>query len=313
MTGQWSQLAAEIRKMTSDPVRFDVPMWRHVTFRIGGPAALFAEPADREDLRGILRLAQERKVSVYLLGGGSNLLVADHGLRGLVLHTGRLSSVTRLGDDRGRKLVAAESGVPLASLIKRCAAWGMSGLQMLAGIPGTVGGAVVMNAGAGDRCMADLVTEVTFCADGSIRTIPAEECGFDYRTSVFQEPFGDAVILGAKLALQPGQPEGLRREIGERLRWRRRRQPSGYPSAGSVFRNPEGDSAGSLIDRAGWKGRRVGGALVAPAHANFIVNAGGATADDVATLIRRIQNSVREEFGVRLELELKTWGVPELR
>ncbi len=307
----WSQVAAEISKMTSDPVRTCEPMRDHTTLGVGGPARVFTHPAGLEEVTRVVAWARRRELPVYPLGGGSNLLVADGGVPGIVVKTTRgLAGLKKPVSGTDGVRIEVGAGVILADLLSRSVEWELTGLEPLAGIPGTVGGAVVMNAGAGELEMGHRVVEVLICdGEGMIRKVPAADCGFGYRDSVFQHQEGDAVILKVVVSLQRGRREHIRAGIESRLRERKERQPRGCPSAGSVFRNPPGVSAGYLIEAAGWKGRRSGGAQVSPLHANFIVNRKDATAEDIARLIAGIRESVRDQFGVLLELELETWGV----
>ncbi|MFO8060860.1 MAG: UDP-N-acetylmuramate dehydrogenase [Bacillota bacterium] len=307
----WSQVAAEISKMTSGPVETAEPLMHHTTLRVGGPARVFCRPAGPTEVTRVVSWARSRGLPVYPLGGGSNLLVSDDGVRGIVVKTTPgLAELSRpvAGSDGIRVEIGA--GAILADLLSRSVEWELAGLEPLAGIPGTVGGAVVMNAGAGGLETGSRVDEVLICdVEGNVRRLSAGECEFGYRDSVFQRRQSEAVVLRVWMSLQRGRREKIRAAIESRLRQRRRRLPRRCPSAGSVFRNPPGISAGYLIEAAGWKGRRSGGARVSPLHANFIVNCGDATAEDIARLIAGIRESVRDQFGVRLELELETWGV----
>lgn len=308
----WSRLAAEISKMTSGPVSLAEPMCCHTTFRIGGPAAIFARPRYPGEVLSIRSWTRRRGVPLYLLGGGSNLLVSDAGVRGLVLHTGGLTTL-RSDCDGDRVTVSVGAGVSMPRLLERTVRWELTGLEPLVGIPGSAGGAVVMNAGVGDFDLSRAVVRVRACdRHGDVLDLSAQRCEFGYRSSVFQRSGEDLIVLETALALRRGERGDIRREMRRRLLSRKGRQPRREPSAGSVFRNPEGTSAGQLIDEAGWKGRSIGGAYVSTIHANFIVNRGDASAEDVVQLTRAIRESVAREFGVELELELKTWGVTDV-
>lgn len=289
-------------------VRTDEPLARHTTLRIGGPADLFARPADESDLRSAVVWAHGRGLAVHCVGLGSNLLVPDEGVRGLVVSLNPACSWVRF--DGARAEVGA--GYPVMRLLNEAAERGLSGLEGLSGVPGTVGGALAMNAGsvAGDMAQATGAARVLL-ADGRLVEWSREELGFGYRTSRLQRE--GAVALAARLALRPGDPEAIRRVMAENAVRRRRTQPIELPNAGSIWVNPAGDHAGRLVDAAGCKGWRCGDAQVSPKHANFIVNLGRARAADVITLMARVRLAVIARFGVRLEPELR-WlmGQPEL-
>ncbi len=303
---------AEISKMTSGPVSLAEPMCRHTTFRIGGPAAVFACPKHLEEVADIRRWTRRRGVPLYLLGGGSNLLVSDAGVQGLVVHTGSLSTLRSAGDGES-VTVSVGAGVSLPRLLERTVRWELTGLEPLVGIPGSVGGAAVMNAGVGDFDLSRAVVRIRACdRRGDVLDMSEQQCEFGYRSSVFQRRGADLIVLEAELVLRRGRRRDIRREMRRRLLARKGRQPRREPSAGSVFKNPEGASAGRLIEEAGWKGRSIGGASVSPIHANFIVNRRDASAEDVVRLIRAVRESVARKFGVELELELKTWGVTDV-
>lgn len=309
----WSQVAAEISKMTSGSVRTCEPLKAHTTMRVGGDARIFIRPSDLEEVTRVVSWARRRDLPIYILGGGSNLLISDDGVQGIVIKTtSGLAGLNEPVAETDGIRAEAGAGVMLGKLLTRSVEWALTGLEPLAGIPGTVGGAVVMNAGVGELEMGHRVVEVLICdGDGIVKKLAAEQCEFGYRDSVFQHQLSDAVILRAAILLQRGQKKEIQAGIRSRLHDRSEQQPLGYPSAGSVFRNPPGASAGYLIDAAGWKGRRSGGAQVSPRHANFIINRGDATAGDIARLIAGIRESVQDQFEVHLELELETWGVIE--
>ncbi len=286
-------------------VRQNEPMRNYTTWQIGGPAELFLEPESVEELERALRALCARGVEVHVVGGGSNLLVSDAGIAGAVIHLGGSLCGLEIKEDT----VVAEAGVPLPFLAAKAAEAGLSGLEFAAGIPGTVGGAVVMNAGAYQSQMSDVVRSVRCCArDGTaLRWLPAEACGFRYRGSRFRRE--DApVVAAAEFALRAGDKKEILARMQANSAARRAKQPLGLPSAGSVFQNPPGDAAGRLIEAAGAKGWREGGAAVSEKHANFIVNLGGATCGDVLRLIRRIKEAVLAQSGVLLEEEIRFLG-----
>ena len=276
------------------------PMAAHTTFRIGGPARRFARPRRPEELSALLELAGERRWPVLLVGNGSNLLVSDRGLDRLVIHTGALERIARTGEN----VLRSGAGAGLARLASFALREGLTGLEFAHGIPGSLGGAVCMNAGAYGGEMRQVVTRVWawFPGEGTAVLGP-EALGFGYRHSVFSEKPG--AVLEAEVALAPGDPAAIRETMEDLSRRRREKQPLGLPSAGSTFKRPEGRFAGALIEQCGLKGVRVGGAQVSPKHAGFVVNTGGATCADVRALIELVRARVREETGVDLEPEVK--------
>ncbi len=283
-------------------VRCEEPMALHTTFRIGGPARRMVLPATAEEAVLLLRLSEERGWPVLLLGGGSNLLVADEGVDCLVISTASLQQIA-VNETSG--IITAGAGVRLARLAVAAADVGLGGIVFAHGIPGTVGGAVFMNAGAYGGEMAQVVESVTaWLPKKGLCTLRREELGFGYRRSRFSG--GEGVILSAVFRLERGcTSESLRRAMEELIQRRRASQPLELPSAGSTFKRPEGYYAGTLIDQCGLKGLTVGGAAVSEKHAGFIVNRGGATCADVSALIAEIQRRVLEETGVRLETEVR--------
>lgn len=288
-----------------DIIEGGFPLGKATTFGIGGPAEMLVRPRSREELRRLLAAAAAGGVRVRLLGAGSNLLVADEGVRGAVVKlAGRaFASVENLPAG-----LACGAGVPLARLVRAAAEAGLSGVESLAGIPGTVGGALIMNAGGRYGCIGDVVEEVAALApDGSggeVR-LTREEAGFGYRKSNLR----GLVLLAARLALTPDDPEAVRRRVREVMAEKSASQPLKMPSAGCVFRNPPGGPpAGQLIEELGFKGRRVGGAEVSSVHANYIVNAGGARCSDVLELIDSIREAAAKTHGIGLELEIEIWS-----
>ncbi len=277
------------------------PMSRHTTWRIGGPADLFVQPQDRDDLLVALRVLQQAKIPWQVIGKGSNLLVGDGGIRGAVINTGRLDQL----DFSAAPLVSAEGGLRLMTLVREASRLSLGGLEQLAGIPGTLGGAVAMNAGAGEQDLGRLVRTVVLAGVDGEEEWTAEQLRFDYRSSNL--PAG-RVVVAVQLKLVNAEAEGLREEIKQRLLQRRRSQGVGRPNAGSVFKNPPGEQAWKLIDRAGMRGAVVGGARVSERHSNFIVNGGSARAADVLTLMGQIQDRVFRQSGISLEPEVRIIG-----
>jgi len=276
------------------------PMAMHTTFRIGGPAEALVVPRSLEELRSVVLMCRQLGLPMHVLGRGSNLLVADDGVDGVVVLTRRLNRMERRGS-----VVVAQAGVFLPRLVKRAAAWGLDGLAPLTGIPGTLGGAVVMNAGGQLGTIASLLRSVTVIdRDGVVRTLARDDLVFGHRSS----NLGDAVLAEAELVLSPSSPSSVSARTETVLADKKRSQPMSLRSAGCVFRNPPGQSAGELIDLAQMKSARVGRASISSKHANFIVNRGGACARDVRALMHEVCERVAERFDVHLQPELQMWG-----
>lgn len=301
---QWYEcLDEKIRDYLPDmTVERDVPMSRHTSFRIGGPARRMAFPESREQLVILLGLAEECGIRPFLLGRGTNLLVSDRGLDTLVIKTAeRMTSIRRLDD----VTLEADAGVLLSRLAVYAQQAGLAGLEFAHGIPGSLGGAVCMNAGAyGGEMKQVLRSAAVLFPEEGIRTLSCEELNLSYRHSLLTE-HPEAVVLYAEFELTPGDPETIRAAMRELMAKRKASQPLEWPSAGSTFKRPEGHFAGTLIDQCGLKGLTVGGAQVSEKHAGFLINRGGATFADMAELIRQVQQRVLVETGVTLEPEVK--------
>lgn len=301
---QWyERLDEKIRDYLPDmTVERDVPMSRHTSFRIGGPARRMAFPESREQLVILLGLAEECGIRPFLLGRGTNLLVSDRGLDTLVIKTAeRMTSIRRLDD----VTLEADVGVLLSRLAVYAQQAGLAGLEFAHGIPGSMGGAVCMNAGAyGGEMKQVLRSAAVLFPEEGIRTLSCEELNLSYRHSLLTE-HPEAVVLYAEFELTPGDPEAIRAAMRELMAKRKASQPLEWPSAGSTFKRPEGHFAGTLIDQCGLKGLTVGGAQVSEKHAGFLINRGGATFADMAELIRQVQQRVLVETGVTLEPEVK--------
>ena len=281
----------------------DEPMSRHTSFRVGGPAKRMAFPDRGEQLVLLLDQAERLGARPLVIGNGTNLLAPDEGLDRLVIDTSAGLDRLEAGDASGT--VMAEAGVSLARLADFACRQGLTGLEFAHGIPGTVGGAVCMNAGAYGGEMAQVVSEVSVLfPEAGIRTLSGADLVFGYRRSFLTER-PDAVVLRASFRLGPGDPDAIRASMRELMEKRRASQPLEWPSAGSTFKRPEGHFAGTLIDQCGLKGLTVGGAQVSEKHAGFVINRGGASAADIRELIRQIQERVLAETGVRLEPEVK--------
>jgi UDP-N-acetylmuramate dehydrogenase len=281
-------------------VSFDAPLKDYTSFRIGGPADVLVEPADVDDVARLVRQTKAQKLPLFVVGG-TNLLIRDKGIRGVVVHLGKLRAIR---EEPGAVLYA-EGGVGMPTLIGYAIRHSLSGLEWAAGIPGTVAGCVVMNAGTRLGEMKDSVKAVRLVnRKGEIIDIPASEIPFAYRRATL--PVG--IVVGVWVQLKAGVRAEVEKVVKDYLHYRRDTQPLTLPSAGCVFRNPSKDSAGRVIDLAGLKGAQVGDAQVSDKHANFIVNQGQASAKDVLALIRKVRAAVVRRTGVKLELELKVVG-----
>ena len=274
-------------------------MAKHTTFRVGGEADFLVEIGNARELSNIIKYLKQIDHKYFILGNGSNLLVGDKGYAGVILRLGqRFSEITVDGNS-----ITAEAGAMLSVVAKTAAKQGLTGMEFASGIPGTMGGAVVMNAGAYDGEMKQIITEVTVMDEnGEILTLDNESMEFGYRTSVIKNrPF---IVLSAKITLQPGDEEAIRAKMEDFAERRRSKQPLEFPSAGSTFKRPEGYFAGKLIMDAGLRGYRIGGAQVAEKHCGFIINIGNATAADISELMKEVAEKVEEKFSVTLEPEV---------
>ncbi len=301
------RVGTEIQRRLGIKTSRDEPLARFTTMRVGGPADLYAAPVNPFELRAIIRLARGREVPLTLLGRGSNVVIADAGVRGLLVH------VRAQGYEIADGCLVADAGLPMAKAATVTADAGLSGLEFGLAIPGNVGGAVWANAGAHETDVAAILeSALVLAADGTQASVPASALGLAYRESRFKHAPPDGpgeIILAATFRLVPDDPAAIRVRLDEIRRWRQAHQPLGIPSAGSVFRNPaEGPSAGALIDGCGLKGRRVGGAVVSEKHANWILNDRGGSASDVRTLGELVQATVARETGVRLAFEIQFMG-----
>jgi UDP-N-acetylmuramate dehydrogenase len=305
-------LGGEIQRRVGVKTSRDEPLARFTTMRVGGPADLFAVAHNGFELRGLLKFARTRAVPYLLLGRGSNVVIADAGVRGLVIQDRAEGAEVRDG-----RLVA-EAGLPMARAATVTQEAGLTGLEFGLAIPGTVGGAVWANAGAHGADVAGVIESATaLLPDGTERRLDAAELGLSYRESRFKAASDGPgeIVLGATFVLEPADPATIRGRLDEIRRWRQAHQPLGIPSAGSVFRNPaEGPSAGALIEEAGLKGATEGGATVSPKHANFIVNDRRGTAADVRRLGERVRSEVLRRTGIELAFEVvfvgdwSAWG-----
>lgn len=299
---------SEIRKMFcdllgEDRVFTEEAMSQHTTFKIGGPADYFLMPDKGEDVGRVIKICKEKEIPYFILGNGSNLLVGDGGYRGAVIQIYRnMSSVTVEGNE-----ITAQAGALLSAVAAAAKNASLTGFEFAGGIPGTIGGAVVMNAGAYGGEMKDVLTEVTVMnAEGDIFTLPTEELELGYRTSIIKT--AGYIVLEAKIRLKEGNPEVIRETMKNLTIRRTTKQPLEYPSAGSTFKRPEGYFAGKLIMDSGLRGYTHGGAQVSEKHCGFVINTGGATARDVCELMEHVQKTVYEKYNVKLEPEVKFLG-----
>ena len=279
------------------------PMASHTTFRIGGPADYFVMPETVEELAAVLKLCKEEQMPYFILGNGSNLLVGDKGFRGVVIQLYKNFDGIQIDGTK----VTAKAGAMLIRVAKESGKAGLTGLEFASGIPGTIGGAMVMNAGAYGGEMKDVVTAVTVLTkEGDIKNLTGDEMNFRYRGSVVEDE--GYIVLEAVMELKEGNLEEIQARIDELSIQRKTKQPIEYPSAGSTFKRPEGYFAGKLIQDAELRGYRVGGAQVSEKHCGFVINAGGATAADVMQLMQDVSDKVNAQFGVTLEPEVKRVG-----
>ncbi len=275
----------------------------HTAFKIGGPADMYVSVGSICELSALIKLANKTDTPFIVIGNGSNMLVSDKGIRGLVIEIGQCMANYRID---GHKIYA-EAGILLSKLATVALQESLTGLEEVSGIPGTLGGGTYMNAGAYGGELKDVIKKVSYVdGSGDMYTINKEECKFGYRESVFTE--GGKYIVSVELELQHGDKDEIKEKMAEYSRRRREKQPLAYPSAGSTFKRPEGHFAGGLIEQAGLKGYKSGGAMVSDLHAGFVINCGGATAEDVKNVISHVQNVVYEKFDVMLEPEVRLIG-----
>ena len=287
----------------NDRVLKNEPMSRHTTFRIGGPADLFLLPNTVEEIKKIREICIQEQESYFILGNGSNLLVSDSGFRGVIIQTYRNLAQIQVEED----CIRAQAGALLSGIAQAAKAASLTGFEFAAGIPGTLGGAVVMNAGAYGGEMKDVLKEATVLdSEGQIRRISAGKLAMGYRTSVIKE--AGYMVLEAVISLKKGDPDQIRETMKDLTQRRISKQPLEYPSAGSTFKRPEGYFAGKLIMDSGLRGYTHGGAQVSEKHCGFVINTGGATARDVCELMEHVQKTVYEKYNVKLEPEVKFLG-----
>ena len=289
--------------IAKDSILIDEPMSRHTTFRVGGPADFFVTPKAKEEVRDVIRICKEAGMPYYIIGNGSNLLVSDAGYRGVVVQIYKEMNEVKVEGD----LVKAQAGALLSGIAAKALGAELSGFEFASGIPGTIGGACVMNAGAYGGEMKDVLEFVTvLTGEGKIIELGRNELELGYRTSVIAKK--GYIVLGAVLKLERGDGEKIKTYMDELKEKRVTKQPLEYPSAGSTFKRPEGYFAGKLIEDAGLRGFQVGGAQVSEKHCGFVINRDHATAADIMELMRQVQIRVKENSGVDLEPEVKRLG-----
>ena len=287
-----------------DNVRINEPMKNHTTFKIGGPAQYYVTPESVTQIQEVVSLCRDMNIPLHVIGNGSNILVGDDGVDGVVLALFNTFSDYEIKDN----VITAQAGMSLIKLAVIALREGLTGLEFASGIPGSVGGAVYMNAGAYDGQMKDVVTSVTVLDEaGDIRILGRDELDMGYRTSTVAKH--NMIVLQVIIELKAGDKEQIKDRMNQLSELRKQKQPLEYPSAGSTFKRPEGYFAGKLIADAGLKGYSIGGAAVSEKHAGFVVNMGGATAKDVVELTDYIKKRIIEQFGVTLELEIKKIGL----
>jgi UDP-N-acetylmuramate dehydrogenase len=300
LTGKIARLAEKCKELGCE-YRLQEPMRLHTSFKIGGPADIFLLPERPEQIAALLPFAQELNIPLHLLGCGSNVLVSDAGIRGAVLAiSGRLSKIERLSPQK----IFCAAGAGLMQLCRFAQSEGLGGLEFAYGIPGSVGGAIFMNAGAYGGEMKDILLSVShITADGKLDTLYGDALKLSYRHSAYME--NGCCILSAEFALQQAEPDTIRAQMDELKKRRKEKQPLEYPSAGSTFKRPKGAYASALIDQCGLKGLRIGDAVVSEKHAGFIINAGSASCADVCALIDEVKQRVLSQTGITLECEVR--------
>ena len=283
-------------------IKIDEPLKKYVNFRVGGPADILLIPETKEQVIESVKICRENNIPVYVIGNGSNLLVKDGGIRGVVILLTSLTGMKVVGEK-----IEVEAGVMLKTVSDKAMENSLTGIEFACGIPGTIGGAVFMNAGAYDGSMSDVVEEVTVInQNGDIKTLSGDELDFGYRSSAVMKN-GD-IVLSATLNLKHGEVKSIKEIVADLTHKRESKQPLEYPSAGSTFKRPEGYFAGKLIQDAGLKGFEMNGAAVSSKHSGFVINKGNATAKDILNLIKHIQDEVKKQFNVELHTEVRIVG-----
>lgn len=295
----------EKSKLNKENLYYDEPMAKHTSFKIGGPADVFIKVDNIEELKETLDLSKKNQIPLTIIGNGSNLLVTDKGIRGI---TAKLNlKDIEIKNENNKQIIKVEAGVPVGLLAQKLLKEEITGFEELSGIPGTIGGAVIMNAGAHGKELKDILKKVTAMNyNGNIHEFTNEECLFSYRNSRFQKE--KYIILQATLELEKGNSTEIKGKMDEYMQFRKEKQPIEYPNAGSTFKRGEDFVTAKLIDEAGLKGYKVGGAQVSEKHAGFIVNVDNATAKDVIELTDYIKEKIEEKFGKKINLEIQIIG-----
>lgn len=295
----------ENSKLNKENLYYNEPMAKHTSFKIGGPADVFIKVDNIEELKEILKLSKENKIPLTIIGNGSNILVTDKGIRGI---TAKLNlKDIKIKNENNKQIIKVDAGVPVGLLAQKLLKEKITGFEELSGIPGTIGGAVIMNAGAHGKELKDILKKVTAMDyNGNIHEFTNEECLFSYRNSRFQKE--KYIILQATLELEKGNSTEIKEKMDEYMQFRKEKQPIEYPNAGSTFKRGEDFVTAKLIDEAGLKGYKVGGAQVSEKHAGFIVNVDNATAKDVIELTDYIKEKIEEKFGKKINLEIQIIG-----
>lgn len=295
----------DLQKVFRGEIKISEPLSHHTWIKVGGPADYYLKPSDREDIINIVRFFDECEFPYLIIGRGSNLLVHDDGFRGAIISLEDVLSNIRIEDDT----VVVDAGVWISTFVDFCIKHGYAGTEMLAGIPGTIGGAVSMNAGAYGGEISDYVVEVEILRDARVVKVQKEDAGFSYRKSGFKND----VVLSARFRFPQKDKEDLMRVRRELLIKRNEAQPVNFPNTGSIFKNPGGHFAAKMIESCGLKGKRIGGAMISDLHANFIVNVENATAKDVFELMVMMRNEVFKRFGIPLENEVQLVGFSPIK
>lgn len=295
----------EKSKLNKENLYYDEPMAKHTSFKIGGPADVFIKVDNIEELKETLDLSKKNQIPLTIIGNGSNLLVTDKGIRGI---TAKLNlKDIEIKNENNKQIIKVEAGVPVGLLAQKLLKEEITGFEELSGIPGTIGGAVIMNAGAHGKELKDILKKVTAMDyNGNIHEFTNEECLFSYRNSRFQKE--KYIILQATLILEKGNSQEIKEKMDEYMQFRKEKQPIEYPNAGSTFKRGEDFVTAKLIDEAGLKGYKIGGAQVSEKHAGFIVNVDNATAKDVIELTDYIKEKIEEKFGKKINLEIQIIG-----
>ncbi len=293
--------------ITKERIKQNEPMSKHTSFKIGGPAEFFIKILSIEELQKILEFAKKEKIKITILGNGSNILVADKGIQGIVIKT-NLKEITIKNKKQNKVEITTDDAVPIGMLAQKLLKQEITGFEEISGIPGTIGGAILMNAGAHGKEMKDIITEITAIDyNGQLHTFTNEQAEFTYRNSIFSS--GKYIILQAKMMLEKGNTNDIKAKMDEYAQYRKDKQPIEYPSAGSTFKRGDNFITAKLIDEAGLKGYSIGGAKISEKHAGFIINTGGATAQNVLDLAKYVTDKVYEKFGKKIEFEIKVLGL----